>query len=199
MHGVMRYGHLSGRFLDLDDDSASAGVADGWFQEVSEIPLTGIPTPETDPDNPEEALDPYGPPPESYVTWYTATYGTAPGGGGSGPEIPDGEITIDNATLAAGSPIDTVVGTLTGRIDSGSNGTPTFSLLDDSSGSFKVVGDEVQAAKSDLIGNVTHSITVKATVPGEGWFQNDLDITVTTAGAGREGRDGRDGRDGRRG
>jgi hypothetical protein len=101
-------------------------------------------------------------------------------GGGGGEEIPDGEITIDNATVAAGSPIDTLVGTLIGRVDSGSNGVPTYELIDDSNGSFKVNGDTIETARSDLIGYVEHTITVKATVAGEGWFQNDLVITVET-------------------
>ena len=99
---------------------------------------------------------------------------------GAGEEIPDGEITIDNATVAAGSPIDTVVGTLIGRVDSGSNGVPTYELIDDSNGSFKVNGDTIETARSDLIGYVEHTITVKATVAGEGWFQNDIVITVET-------------------
>ncbi len=100
------------------------------------------------------------------------------GGGSGGEEIPDGEITIDNATVAAGSPIDTLVGTLIGRVDSGSNGVPTYELIDDSNGSFKVNGDTIETARSDLIGYVEHTITVKATVTGEGWFQNDIVITV---------------------
>ena len=101
-------------------------------------------------------------------------------GAGGGEEIPDGEITIDNATVAAGSPIDTVVGTLILTITSGSNGTPTYELVDDSSGAFKVNGDTIETARSDLIGFVEHNITVKGTVADEGWVQSDIVITVET-------------------
>jgi len=98
------------------------------------------------------------------------------GEGGSGEEIPDAEISIDNATVAAGSPIDTVVGTLS---MTGATGTPSYQLIDDSNGAFKVNGDTIETARSDLIGFVEHTITVKGTAD-EGWCQSDIMITVET-------------------
>ena len=93
------------------------------------------------------------------------------GGGSEGEEIPGGSVTLDPSTVAAG-PADTVVGTLAATV----SGTPTFSLLDDSSGAFKVAGDQLLMAR-DLIGFVEHPVTIKA-VGSDGWCQSDIVITV---------------------
>jgi hypothetical protein len=86
-----------------------------------------------------------------------------------------GDVTISNDYIESNEPIDTVVGTL--LMPDGTTGTPTFEMIDDANGAFKVGGEELLVAKDGVIGFVTYTVTVKGTAV-EGWAQSDIDITV---------------------
>jgi hypothetical protein len=85
-------------------------------------------------------------------------------------------VTLSNATVPQGSPVETVVGTLS-AIDVGGD-TVTFTLTDSAGGRFKVIGNELRVADASLVTVPgQYSVTVRAT--GVLGMSTDQPFTVT--------------------
>ena len=94
------------------------------------------------------------------------------------------DITLSNTTVAEGSPVGAVVGTLA-AVDPDTGDTSTFTLIDNAGGHFAVSGANLVLAKAvDYETAQSQTVTVEVTNSAGNSFERDLTIGVTDVAPG---------------